>query len=504
MGMTTEAALERLTLAVGTLQRSDQTWKLRRDYFDGDQALPYAPEGVNEEYETLRQQSLANWIKLAMLAPVQRLRVDGFRTGEDQQADRSTWQVWQANRFDSQQRLLYVNMMIHDLGIASVWPNLDRPDEPIMRVESSRFVHLERDPDDLQRIEWAAKIVTRRRREPTAIWTPSPVATTEEFGYVYDDDSWHRFKRESGSGMWRLDANSDRPAQGDHPLEGSPFVPYALNTDESGTPHPAIEPLIPQQDAINTIRFMTLLAMQFSAHRQRVFSGYDPVVRDANGQPLWRTQGDGITPLLGPDGQPLPVLRSPGRIGVDRALVFPGEKTKVYDLAESNLSNYIEVLTEFLGQFFATGQVPPQYLLTRMANLSGDALAGAESTLQALVADLKVAAGESHEELMRKGDRARGIRDGGGLASETIWADGEARSFAQTVDAIVKLISSGFPKRAAFEMIPGATIPKVDDWMNQLEREAESDPLNRQITDELARRRELQARQDAGTAGAAG
>jgi hypothetical protein len=75
-------------------------------------------------------------------------------------------------------------------------------------------------------------------------------------------------------------------------------------------------------------------------------------------------------------GLPVPVCRSPGRIGVDRALVFPGADTKVFDLPESNLANYIAVLGEFLSDLFAIGQVPPQYLLNRMANLSGDALAG--------------------------------------------------------------------------------------------------------------------------------
>jgi len=188
---------------------------------------------------------------------------------------------------------------------------------------------------------------------------------------------------------------------------------------------------------------------------------------------VWRKNADGSV-MTDAQGQPIPVLASPGRIGVDRALVFPGKDTKVFDLPESNLSNYISVLGEFLSQFFATGQVPPQYLLTRMANLSGDALAGAESTLQALVKDLQTAAGESHEHVMRLANKARG-ETAQDLASEVIWGDAEARSFAQTVDAIVKLISTGFPRRSAFEMIPGATLTKVDDWMQQIAVE-QTDP----------------------------
>jgi hypothetical protein len=475
-------ALDRIDLALATLKANEAKWKRRRDYFDGEQDLPYAPEGVNDEYETLREQSVANWIKLALLAPVQRLRVDGFRTGRDQEADKTAWQdVWQPNKGDLKQRLLYVNMMVHDLGIMAVWPNKARPQSPIMRVESSKRVHLERDPEDPTRVMWSVKTFSMRQSTPSVLWTPKPAPTETQIAVVYDDEEWWRFSRPNNGGVWTFEQ------KGANPFGESPFVPYSLNEDEDGELHPSIDALMPQQDAINTVRFNTLLAMQFSAFRQRVFTGYDPVVRDNQGKPVYQTHTDGSFKLDG-QGQKMPVLNTPGRVGVDRALVFPGKDTKVFDLPESNLKNYIEVLDALLSQFFATGQVPPQYLLTRMANLSGDALAGAESTLQALVQDLQTAAGESHEQVMRLANKARG-ENAEDLASEVIWADAEARSFSQTVDAIVKLIQVGFPRRAAFEMVPGATLTKVDQWMEQVEAE-QSDPtlerLTRTLTDASA------------------
>lgn len=468
--MDQKTALDRLDLGLTLLKKGETKWERRRNYFDGDQDLPYAPEGVNDEYETLRQQSIANWIKLALLAPVQRLRADGFRTGRDQDADKTAWsEVWQPNRLDLRQRLLYVNMMVHDLGIASVWPNVANPKSPLVRVESGKRVHLERDPENPTRVLWAIKTFNLRNRTPTALWVPVPVHSETQVGIVYDEGEFWRFTRPNGGGVWTFEK------KGPNPLGEVPFVPYSLNEDEDGERHPSIDALMPQQDAINTVRFNTLLAMQFSAFRQRVFTGYDPVIRDAQGKPVFQKNADG-TPKLDAQGRPMPALNTPGRIGVDRALVFPGKDTKVFDLPESNLKNYIEVLDALLSQFFATGQVPPQYLLTRMANLSGDALAGAESTLQALVNDLQTAAGESHEQVMRLANKARG-ENAEDLASEVIWADAEARSFAQTVDAIVKLIQVGFPRQAAFEMIPGATLTKVDGWMDQAKAE-QADPFD--------------------------
>ncbi len=467
MDLTT--ALSRLELGVATLKANEKAWDRRRDYFDGDQDLPFAPEGVNLEYRALQEQSPANWIKLALLAPVQRTRADGFRTGRNKDADKTAWsEVWQPNKLDSRQRLVYTNMMVHDLGIMSVWPNNAAPKSPHIRVESGKRVHLEHDPEDPSRILWAVKTFTLRTREQSRLWTPTPVASSEQIGIVYDDGEFWRFRRSNGSGLWEF------VLKGKNPLGESPFVPYSLNADEDGDLHPSIDQLMPQQDAINTVRFNTLLAMQFSAFRQRVFTGYDPVVKDAQGKPVWQKNTDGSL-KLDAQGQPMPVLSSPGRIGVDRALVFPGKDTKVFDLPESNLKNYIEVLDALLSQFFATGQVPPQYLLTRMANLSGDALAGAESTLQALVKDVQTAAGESHEQVMRLANKARG-EDAPDLASEVIWGDAEARSFSQTVDAIVKLISTGFPREAAYEMIPGSTQTKVGQWMDMFRNE-QTDPI---------------------------
>jgi hypothetical protein len=90
-----------------------------------------------------------------------------------------------------------------------------------------------------------------------------------------------------------------------------------------------------------------------------------------------------------------------------------------------------------------------------------------------LVNDLKYEFGMSWSEVIRLADRAAG-GDGDQLASEVVWGDGEARSFAQTADAIVKLIGVGFPREAAFEMLPGATTVKVGQWMDMMRDEMAS------------------------------
>lgn len=456
-------ARDRLATGLARLTEAEPGFQRREDYYNGIQDLPFAPEGVNAEYLRLREMAIANWISLAADTPVQRLRPEGFRTGRDQDADEAAWdEVWQANDMDARQRVVYTQMMVHRRGLMSVWPNAADPKSPIVRPESVQRVHLEPDPADPFTNEWAVKAVsTEILRSDVGVLSP----VTVHKAWVYDrSGEWVRFERE-GAGRWEIAAG------GNSGLGDLPFVPFDTNLDGDGKPRPSIvEQLIPSQDAINTIRFNALLAMQFSAYRQRVFTGFDPVVKDDQGNTVWVKDADGNV-LLDEQGQPQPVVVNMGRVSVDRALVFPGEDTKVFDLPESNLDNYITVLSEFLTHFFAIGQIPPQYLLNRMANLSGDALDGAESTLASLLADLQRWSGDSLKKVMRLASKARG-EEFPDLGSEVLWADSGARSFAQLVDGIQKLIASGFPREAAFEMLPAMTPQKLRRVMEQVDAEA--------------------------------
>lgn len=443
--MDAKLARNYLELGLNRLSAQAPAWQRRQDYVEGRQDAPFAPEGVNTEYTSLQNQSIANFLEIAMNAPVQRMQADGFRTGRDDVADLTAWnEIWQPNKLDSRQKIVYKQMYIHGRGIMSVSPVKSTPKTPKIRPENGKRVWIEPNPDDPFEGLFAVKQIAGLEGVLNA--------------YVYTDTEWVQFTQAKGDKDWGL------TLMGRHNLGGLPFVTFDFNVDADGVPHAPIDKLMPQQDAINTIRFNTLLAMQFSAYRQRVFTGFDPVVRDKSGNAVVRKNPDG-TEMKDLNGQPLPVLNTPGRLGVDRALVFPGVDTKVFDLPESNLDNYIKVYDTFLNTFFSTGQIPPQYSLTKMANLTGDGMAGAESTFQSLISDLQMAAGESLESVMRLANRARG-ETSPDVASEVIWSSSEVQSFAQIVDGVGKLITSGMSRKDAWAMLPGATPPKVKEWVD--------------------------------------
>lgn len=475
-------AEDRLHIGLKALEAERTDWERRQKYYEGDQDLPYAPDGVNQEYLTLREQSVANWLAIAMDAPVQRLETESLRT-PDGKVDKDTWQkVWVANSLESLEKIVYNQMMVHGRGIWSV--SKTGTDIPKVRVENTKRVYLHRDPEDPLSHDWAVKTWNLAPSKTTSLWVPSSATGLfggKQVGVVYDKTGWERFERDETSGFgiggWT------KVSEGRHGLGELPFVQSASNLDADGQPRSSMPQLMPMNDALNTIRFNTLLAMQYSAYRQRIFTGYDPVVRDKAGDPVYLRNPDGSF-VTGPDGKPIPELNQMGRIGVDRALAFPGKDTKVYDLQESNLDNYVTAYQQFLSDLFATGQVPPQYALTKMANLSGDALAGAESTLQALIRDLKREARMGIAKTMRLANIARGAAKPELLTVD--WADTEARSWAQIVDGVVKLIAVKFPRQAAFEMLPNATPTKVSQWMEMFETEQAAE-FSRKMLDEFTR-----------------
>ncbi|MDR6868460.1 hypothetical protein J2Y69_003076 [Microbacterium resistens] len=452
--------------ALATTSKNAKQMKRREDYLHGEQDKPWAPDGIGTEHESLRSQSIVNWMPLPVFAPIQRLRCEGVRTGLGDSIDKGMWRdVWAANKLEARQTIIYESMMTHGRGIASVWVNEKIRERPIVRPQSVRNVYLHPDPEDPFRTEYAVKIV-EQAKAPNALIVPTAARGADSVAYVYDDESWMQLRREDGA--WEPTGKG-----GPHPMGATPFVTFDYRPNANAEVFSPVDPLIPQQNAINTIRFNMLLAMQFSAFRQRVVTGFDPVMRDESGQIVYKRNPDGSIYTTS-EGRRVPLLNEFGRAAVDRLLVFNGDQTKVFDMPESNLANYVTMLTEFLTQFFATSQVPPQYLLSRMANLSGDAISGAESTLTSLQGELKRYSNEGMVEMLTLAARAAGQNEPD-PDMEMLYADTEVKSFGQIVDGIQKLITSGFPREGAWEMIPGANQPKVQRWLGLAEAEMDAE-----------------------------
>lgn len=429
---------------------TDRHAKMRWQFYQGENAKPFSPKGVNEEYEALRDMARLPLTRLAVRTPVQRLQMVGIRVDSESESDSEIERVLQANRMASRQRILYVHGLVYGYGIASVWPNASDPTTPYVYVENPENIYLHLDPRNPFNVDWAVKV-----------WQENP---TTSVAILYTDAMVYRFKaaHPEDTPAHSKDYHPDGEPY-PNPMGRVPFVTFAPERRSDGGHGSMIDALIPQQRAIDTMRFNVLLAAQFAAFRQRIIVGYDPVQRDTDGNPVWKRGADG-KPILDANGQMVPVINSPGRAGVDRLIVFPGADTKVTDLPESDLENYVTVINALIAAFASTAQVPPQYLVGDFKNVSGDLMTATEATLRSFVSELQTQFGDSWLALVDLINLARG-EETLPPSAQAVWEDATPLDISQIADAVSKMVPQGAPLEMFLEMMPGATPQRVKRWM---------------------------------------
>jgi len=108
-------------------------------------------------------------------------------------------------------------------------------------------------------------------------------------------------------------------------------------------------------------------------------------------------------------------------------------------------------------------QVPPHNLIGQMVNLSAEALVAAEVGANRKKDDRETSIGESHEQALWLVGKQMGLTLSQG--AQVRWRETEARSLAQTVDALGKMVQMlGVPAEATWEKIPGVTKQDADEW----------------------------------------
>lgn len=452
---------EMLRIGLDDIQTNTKA-DIRWNYYIGDNDRPFAPPGVNTEYEALRRQSATPLVRLAVRTPVQRLRVGGIRTDSLGSNDKATWDVWKANRLGSQQRIIYVHGLVYGYAIVSIWPNKADKSKPLIMVEDPNKVYFHRSTINPLQLDFVVKTWTEREA------TPNDEGL--EVAYVYTAQRIYRYTAVGGSTAFELAATMVNP------MGVVPFEVFTPERDATGATNSMVDALIPIQRAIDTMRFNLLLAAQYAAFKQRIIVGFDPVQRDDEGNVVFAKNEDGTLKTDGA-GNPIPILTSPGVAGVDRFLVFAGSETKVFEMQESDLKNYVVALNHLIAQFASVAQVPPQYLVSDFSNVSGDLMVATEATLRSFIADLQVSFNDGWTGVFEKAS----IAAGQDFATEVVWSDAEPKSLTQIADAASKMVPQGAPLRMFLEMIPNISQSEVDRLMGQSQ-----DALNRALGGDLA------------------
>lgn len=375
-------------------------------YLRSEQRYSWLPAGVPSEVRRMAEMSRVNVCRFVVNASTQALYVDGYRSAEDEQP---AWDTWQRNRMDARQIGIHRSALAYGAAYAIVLPG-----DPVATItgvspRNMTAVYGE-DPD------WPMWALERRRSAGGEMWR------------LFDDEAVYWVGKEHGSLTWITTEI--------HGVGYCPVIRYLETDDLDDEVVGVVDPLTDLQDQINLTTFSLLVAQHYGAHRQRYIIGWladsEEQSVKASAQKLWTFED------------------SPDDI-------------KIGEFEQTELSGYIESREASLRHLATISQTPVHELLGSIANLSAEALVAARDSHNRSLEEHRTMFGESHEQMLETASRI----DGQPVdpSAYVRWRDMEARSLAQTADALGKLVSMlGVPAEALWERVPGVSQQEVEAW----------------------------------------
>ncbi|MGO4251231.1 phage portal protein [Paenarthrobacter sp. TAF1] len=402
------------------LRREGRLGLVKR-YLEGDHDMPYMPRGAKKEYEHLAKRSITNWTPLLSDTFAKGLFVDGYRPANSGE-NVTGWQWWQANRLDARQSITHRGALDYGTSYNLVLPGtLQTRRVPLIKPLSPlRSAAWYQDEDD----EFPEVGINRKGT------TIDGTRLIE----LYDKESVYTFAKPKDSDKWRLSRVDD------HNLGYTPLVRFRDRLD--GEARGIILPLKTLQDRVNEVVFSTLIALQYASFRQRWASGL-AIPEDEDGNAV-----------------------EPFQAAIDRLWIADSEGAKFGDFAQTELTGHMSAYDNTVRTLAAVAQISPNILTGDLVNLSADALAQMEASTQRKISEYETLFGESWESTFRLASLAAGDAQGAiDTSSQVRWRDTEARSLAQTVDALGKMAQMlSVPVEALWEKIPGITDTDVAYW----------------------------------------
>lgn len=412
----------------------------------GLHASPYIPRKSNPEFKELVKRSTHNIIPLLLDAPTNAIAVEGYRR-PDVTGNPPEWRWWQHNRLDQRQSFVHREALATGSSYVSVLPNPANPKEPQVRgYPAIRMMAAYDDPvfDAFPLYALYLEDVNYSKKNRVK-------------GQYFDDTFVYEVEVTD-----KVRILSRFP----HGLGVCPIIRFTPKMDLLGRTTGMVEGVIRQQDKLNQMFLSLLIAQHYTGFAVRWATGLSPVERlDENGMPI-----------LDQDGQPTYV---PPVLDPSTMLISPNESTSFGQLPAAETKDFLDAIELVVRHMCAVTETPPHYLLSgKLANLSADALAAAESAFTRKVDEIRHSFGESWELVLRLCALIAGDQGGwDAVDAEVTWADKGNRSLAQAADAGVKLFNIGVPTDLILAKMPGFTQRDIDDVKQRLEEQYGSDSL---------------------------
>lgn len=475
MPLTSDQAIDRVDALYSRLAARRPSIEKLNNYFRGDQPLAYASEEWQKFHKGRFGKFSDNWCGVVANSPSERIKVNGFRVGEDVEAlsddERRLMRSWALNEMDAKSSQGFLQSIIAKRSAVLVWG--DSNDEPVMTWEHPAQVIVDYDPQSGRR-RAALKAWIEGDTEHATLYTADEVwkyerptvagtavsGTTTSGLYVpagsYGNGGWTP-RENTGDDVWPIR----------NPLGLVPMVEFPNRPMLGGEPLSDIEGTTSMQDAINLLWAYLFGAADYASMPARVIMGQEPPK----------------IPILDDQGQKIgekPVEIEELKRG--RLLWLTGQNTKVDQFEAAKLDVFTGVITQAVRHLAAQTRTPMHYIVGELTNVNGETLQAAESGLVKKVEEIHLFCGPAVREVnrlqalvMNQPALADACRTG-----TVQWADAETRTTAQAADAAVKDRQIGFPLLWVAERRYGLSQTELVRLEAMLEAEA-TDPVLEQV-----------------------
>jgi len=389
------------------------------DYYEGKHPLLFASEKFRKAFGGLFRDFADNWCGIVIDAVEERLDVDGFRVGEEPEADKDIWRIWQENALDAESQIAHTEALVAGEASVLVWPGKD-PATPEITIEHASQMIVAFEAGSRRKRAAALKCwLDDSGYAFTTLYLPTEL-------YKYRSDQ----KIASGYGMsgirWVEREIDGEPSVIPNPLGDVPVVPI-INRPRLLKPGSSeIRTVMPMQDAVNKELADLIIASEFTSFRQRYVTGMEMPRDPETKQPV-----------------------EPFKPAADRLWWSEDPDAKFGEFGETNLENYVKVIEMLVQHIASQTRTPPHYFYLSGQFPSGEAIKSAETGLVAKARRKMRHFGDAWEEAMRLALKAAGKKVPDVI--ETVWGDPEPRTEGEHIDALLKQQSFGVPNEVLWE-----------------------------------------------------
>lgn len=419
MNTNIEHALEELRI------NSRRYAKLER-YYRGVHNLSFATEKFQNAFGSLFREFAMNLCPAICDAIKDKLRITGFGTDAGQNnAAADAHRIWQTNRMDQRSGEVHKEVLKNGDAYAIVWP--DESGAATIYPNKAANIAVIYDEESPGKLLWAAKFWrTADKRTRLNLFFPDRVekyVSTKGGESVLPDAKEFVPADHHQSSVTQINSRPEQPSLFPDSRELAanivsnsygivPVFHFSNNADIGAPGQSELEAAIPIQDGLNKSVLDMLVAMEFSAYRQRWAAGIE-IDYDKDGKAV-----------------------APFTAGIDRLWIAQDPNARFGDFEAANLDQFLKVKDSFRIDLASVTGTPLHYLMPHMKGQpSGESLKKAETRFLAKVRDRQESFGQTWADLMAFALMIEGA--GNNIRLHTTWEDPSPTSDREVLENIL-------------------------------------------------------------------